>query len=236
MARFVIVLLILVLAAGVFLAGLKQQWWPVPRHWNPFMALHLGDPITPVTRWKLRRLGDRPEACRAVLNTAPEGTLDALPLEDYTPVESCPLTNVVRVRSTAVGFNNSFVARCPLVAAWSLYERRRLQPLAREYFDQPVAEVWHYGTFACRNIYHREDDRRSDHATASALDVAAFSLADGTRVSVQDHWDDEGDKGAFLHAAFDGACGLFGTSLGPEYNAAHADHFHFGLRGFGICR
>ncbi|HCE40836.1 hypothetical protein ASALC70_01289 [Alcanivorax sp. ALC70] len=236
MARFVIVLLTLVLAAGVFLAGLKQQWWPVPRHWNPFMALHLDDPVTPVTRWKLRRLGDRPEACRAVLNTAPEGTLDALPLEDYTPVESCPLTNVVRVRSTVVAFNNSFVARCPLVAAWSLYERRRLQPLAREYFDQPVAEVWHYGTFACRNIYHREDDRRSDHATASALDVAAFSLADGTRVSVQDHWDDEGDKGAFLHAAFDGACGLFGTALGPDYNAAHADHFHFGLRGFGICR
>ncbi|MBL7251909.1 extensin family protein [Alloalcanivorax sp. C16-2] len=236
MARFLIVLLILVLAAGVFVAGLKQQWWPVPRHWNPFMALHLDDPITPVTRWKLRRLGNRPEACRVVLNSAPEGTLDVLPLKDYTPVESCPLTNVARVRSTTVGFNNSFVARCPLVAAWSLYERQRLQPLAREYFGQPVAEVWHYGSFACRNIYHRADDRRSDHATASALDVAAFSLADGTRVSVQNHWDDEGDKGAFLHAVFEGACGLFGTALGPDYNAAHGDHFHFGLRGFGICR
>lgn len=236
MARFFLFSLILLLLAGLFLVGLKQQWWPVPRHWNPFMELHLDDPITPVTRWKLRRLGDRPEACVAALNTAPEGTLNVQPLRDYTPVESCPLTNVVRVRATTVGFNHSFVARCPLAAAWSLYERQRLQPLARQYFGQPVAEVWHYGSFACRNIYHRKQGRRSDHATASALDVAAFSLADGTRVSVQQHWGDQGDKGAFLRAAFDGACGLFGTALGPEYNAAHGDHFHFGLRGFGLCR
>lgn len=236
MGRFFAVILILALAAGLFVAGLKQQWWSVPRHWNPFLPLHLEDPVTPVTRWKLRRLGDDPEACLAALRTVPEGGLDYLPLEDYTPVESCPLTNVVRVRSSEVNFNNSFVARCPLVAAWSLYERNRLQPLARARFGQPVSEVWHYGTFACRNIYHRQDDRRSDHATASALDVAALSLRDGTRISVQRHWDDEGDKGAFLHEAFDGACEFFGTALGPDYNAAHADHFHFGLRGFGICR
>ncbi|TMY35103.1 extensin family protein, partial [Klebsiella pneumoniae] len=23
--------------------------------------------------------------------------------------------------------------------------------------------------------------------------------------------------------------------LGPEYNAAHANHFHFGMRGQGFC-
>ncbi|MEC8937804.1 MAG: extensin family protein, partial [Pseudomonadota bacterium] len=28
----------------------------------------------------------------------------------------------------------------------------------------------------------------------------------------------------------------FGNVLGPEYNAAHADHFHLGMRGFRLCR
>ncbi|MBA0900712.1 extensin family protein, partial [Escherichia coli] len=25
------------------------------------------------------------------------------------------------------------------------------------------------------------------------------------------------------------------NALGPEYNAAHANHFHFGMRGQGFC-
>ncbi|WP_188186207.1 extensin family protein, partial [Salmonella enterica] len=24
--------------------------------------------------------------------------------------------------------------------------------------------------------------------------------------------------------------------LGPDYNAAHANHFHLGMRGYGVCR
>ncbi len=63
-----------------------------------------------------------------------------------------------------------------------------------------------------------------------------MALADGTTISVLQDWDDQGEKGAFLRAAFAEACDFFGTSLGPNYNAAHANHFHFGLRGFGICR
>ncbi|EHE2712186.1 extensin, partial [Salmonella enterica] len=23
---------------------------------------------------------------------------------------------------------------------------------------------------------------------------------------------------------------------GPDYNAAHANHFHLGMRGYGVCR
>ncbi|MEQ8259771.1 MAG: extensin family protein [Alcanivorax sp.] len=231
-----ILVLLLVIAAPLFVFGLHQQWWPVPRHWNPFMPLHVTDAVTPVTGWKLSRLKDRPQACLEALGTAPEDALDHLPLEDYTPVESCPLTNVVRVRRTGVTFNNSFVARCPLALGWVMFERHGLQPAAREHFNQPVQTVWHYGTFSCRNIYNREEGRRSDHATASALDLAALTLADGTRISVQDDWDGEGDKAAFLRSLQNRACEYFGTVLGPDYNQAHADHFHLGLRGFRICR
>ena len=61
----------LLLAAGGFFLGLQQQWWTVPREWNPFAPLHLADPVTPLTRWKLQRLGDDPEACLTALQTAP---------------------------------------------------------------------------------------------------------------------------------------------------------------------
>ena len=36
-------------------------------------------------------------------------------------------------------------------------------------------------------------------------------------------------EGAFLHRLHKGACGVFGTVLGPEANEAHRDHFHFDL-------
>ena len=39
--------------------------------------------------------------------------------------------------------------------------------------------------------------------------------------------------------ARDAACEVFGTVLSPDYNAAHADHFHLDqeVRGWGgVCR
>jgi hypothetical protein len=37
------------------------------------------------------------------------------------------------------------------------------------------------------------------------------------------------DEGLFLRRLHKGACGTFGTVLGPEANEAHRDHFHFDL-------
>lgn len=37
------------------------------------------------------------------------------------------------------------------------------------------------------------------------------------------------NKARFLKSIHESACGIFGTVLGPEANAAHRDHFHFDL-------
>lgn len=45
-------------------------------------------------------------------------------------------------------------------------------------------------------------------------------------------------EAAFLRRVHAGACGIFGTVLGPDANAAHRDHFHFDMkdrRRSGIC-
>jgi hypothetical protein len=46
-------------------------------------------------------------------------------------------------------------------------------------------------------------------------------------------------EGAFLHRLHKGACGVFGTVLGPEANELHRDHFHFDLatrRSSALCQ
>ena len=40
---------------------------------------------------------------------------------------------------------------------------------------------------------------------------------------------------SWLAALLSSSCHYFGNALGPEYNAAHANHFHFGMRGQGFC-
>lgn len=208
----------------------------IPRHWAPWAPLYVDDPITPVTALKLRRLDNDRDGCLAALDSVPDDALRYLPLADYTPVESCPLENVVRLQASGVAFNQSFVASCPLALAWVMFERHALQPSADAILGSRVRQVNHVGSFACRNVYGRESGRRSEHATAEALDVIGFELENGQRISLLEDWDSEAPKGVFLRDIRDDACDFFGNTLGPDYNAAHADHFHFGMRGFSLCR
>ncbi|HST92644.1 MAG TPA: extensin family protein, partial [Brevundimonas sp.] len=57
-----------------------------------------------------------------------------------------------------------------------------------------------------------------------------MTLADGRKVSVLADWDGDGPAGpegsTFLKRIRDGACRAFGTTLSPDYNAAHANHLH----------
>ncbi|WP_339806801.1 extensin family protein [uncultured Marinobacter sp.] len=233
--RKLAIITLLVLMAAVI--GLRP-WEQLPPAWNPWEPLKLDHDMTLVTGWKLARLNNEPEQCLAVLAADEREELDFLALEDYTPVAGCPLTNVVRVQATGVRFNAPFTVTCPLAVVWTMFERQQLQPLAEELLGTQVIMVDHFGSFACRNIYHRENARLSQHATASAFDVAGFRLADGRTVSVLTHWDsaDHPDKAAFLRRLHEGACGYFGTVLGPDYNQPHENHFHFDTSSFGICR
>lgn len=215
-----------------------RPWELLPAHWKPWAPLQLDHPMTAVTRTKLADLRREPESCLNLLAAAPQDTLDYLALEDYTPVANCPLTNVVRVHSTALEFNAPFTLSCPLLVRWLMFEQQVLQPLALKHQGSPVTKVEHYGTFACRNVYGRETGRRSQHSTASAFDVAAFQFANGEVARVLDDWEVEGKtaNSEFLHEVHAAACRYFGTVLGPEYNAAHANHFHVDTSSFRLCR
>jgi hypothetical protein len=90
-------------------------------------------------------------------------------------------------------------------------------------------------------MYGREDGNWSEHSTGNAIDVSAFILADGRRISVVRDWSRDDPRGRFLHAVRDGGCWVFATVLSPDYNAAHRDHFHLdqadrGSTGWRACR
>jgi len=127
---------------------------------------------------------------------------------------------------------------CAVTIAMALWNRDVVQPLAQKYFGQKVVALENLGSYNCRKIAGQQ--ARSQHSTANAIDVSAFILADGTRISLINDWDDADVRREFLHELRDGSCDLFSTVLSPDYNAAHADHFHFDMAartaGWSVCR
>lgn len=222
-------LLIIMLIAGA--AAVGYRW--LPSYYNPFTPLTLDDPPGKITQFKLRRL--TPEACEQLLVQANRRAL----IRTQAVADSdgaCPLRNVVRVRSFGpVALSGSFLASCPLALSSALFVSQQARPLTRAYMGSELAQIEHLGSFACRNIYHRPDARLSEHATADALDISAFRLANGRRVTILNGWTSAGTQ-PWLGALLAASCGYYGNGLGPNYNAAHANHFHLGMHGFGLCR
>lgn len=118
--------------------------------------------------------------------------------------------------------------------AFVAWARFGVDRAARQIMGSPVSRIETYGSYACRNV--AGSSRRSAHATASAIDISAFVLADGRKVSVLDGWNGNSAERRFLRVVHQSACKRFGTVLGPNYNAAHANHFHVESSGRGFCR
>jgi hypothetical protein len=205
----------------------------VPPAYHPWTPLNPRDEPNVLTRYKLTRLErDAPE-CTAVLRLG-EVAYTAVP--DQVTGEGCGFSNAVRLARAEAAFGDGVVATCPLAVAWTLFDAHVLQPSARRRFGQGVTRIVHAGSYACRNINHRVGGRRSEHATANALDVAGFVLADGTRVTVLQDWRGGGREAAFLRDLRAGACRFFDVVLSPDFNEAHRDHFHFDMGRFRACR
>ncbi|TBU82847.1 extensin [Pseudomonas daroniae] len=229
MRRFLIALLLFVVVGGPL--ALYRQWIYVPPRWNPWAPLDLRDVPNWLTSYKLGRLQNDPALCRRVLDTS---SLRYVALADSTPSADCPLTNTVRVQGSDVRLSSSFIATCPVAVAFALFEHHGLQPVAQQRFGQRVTQIDHVGSFACRSIAGSQ--RRSQHASANALDIVGFRLADGRRISVLRDWPGSDEKSLFLRQVQQAACDSFNTTLGPDYNAAHRDHFHLDMGMFRMCR
>ena len=208
----------------------------------PWTPLDLGAPIGMFTGAKLAALGRDFPQCRAKLDAAGVRYTALPPRRDGAQCgydDGVRLTaggaRQIRFRPAGLGI------ACPVAAALSVWEWQVVQPAAQRHFGSRVTAIDHFGSYSCRRIYGRDAGTWSEHATADAVDIAGFRLADGRRITVVGDWTGSGDKAAFLREIRDGACRLFATTLSPDYNAAHRDHLHLdqadrGAMGWRACR
>ena len=175
--------------------------------------------------------------CLATLGSRQVG-FTALPDRYLGP--GCAVINTVRLFSLGgdrgeIEVSNLAQVSCPIANGFANWVRFGVDRAARQILGSPVARVETMGSYACRNI--AGSDHLSAHATATAIDVSGFTLADGRRITVLGNWyAGTDDERTFLHIVHQSACKRFGTVLGPDYNLAHHNHFHIELSHSAFCR
>lgn len=162
------------------------------------------------------------------------------PLPDQYFGAGCSAVSAVKLTAlrsddASLGVSNLGAVTCPLAQTFAGWARFGVDRAARQILGSPLVRIETMGSYNCRTVAGR--DRLSAHATANAIDVSAFVLADGRRISVSGQWS-EGTPAErqFLSVIHASACKRFGTVLGPNYNAAHRDHFHVEISARNSCR
>lgn len=211
--------LTLALTLPVLLAGCASSYEPAPRParsattWNP--------PIAPEGRLCLANLS--------------QSYANFTPLPDQYYGAGCSAVGAVRLASLRsdsgmLEISNLGPVTCPLANTISGWARFGVDRAAKAILGSPLARIETMGSYSCRNV--AGTSRLSGHASANAVDVSGFVLADGRRITVLRDWDSEDPQiRAFLATIRDSACKRFGTVLTPQYNAAHRDHFHLEVGG-----
>ncbi|MGL5838892.1 MAG: extensin family protein [Sphingorhabdus sp.] len=176
--------------------------------------------------------------CLATLNAA---AVRFTPLPNQNQGNGCRTIDTVKLMSFATEATNLGAMTCPLAVNFAAWARHAVRPAGQAYLGSDVVRIETMGTYNCRNINGGRSGRLSQHAFGNAVDVSAFILKDGRRISVLSGWHGKADERAFLRRLHESACKRFGTVLGPDYNAAHANHFHFdmsksGRTGSNYCR
>ncbi len=219
----------LLVLPSAMVVGLFLRFAP-PQH-NPFAPLDLNDKLGIASHFKLTQMHRHPSACFNALDAT--GVLYT-PLEDSPLGEVCGKYDALTLDRSLTPYSATLSMTCVQTAVLYSWERHVARPASVEILGSPIARIESYGSFSCRNI--AGTDRKSQHAFANAVDISGFRLEDGRLINVETHWDNGGPEGEFLKEVHKGACRLFSVTLGPDYNAAHADHFHMDMGPGRTCR
>ena len=141
------------------------------------------------------------------------------------PARGVPVTGAI----AAVSMNPPATLACPMVSALEQWIANDVQPAALRWFGAPVAEIKQISAYSCRGMNNQPGARISEHAFGNALDIAAFTLADGRRITVKNGWNGLPEEQGFLRDVQGSACGQFNTVLAPGSNIYHYDHIHVDL-------
>ena len=152
-------------------------------------------------------------------------------------LNGCGIDAAVRVRSVSgVVLSRPSLMNCPTAQALNAWVEKGLKPAFRR--RGPVGEMTVIADYACRTRNNRPGARISEHGKGKAIDISGFTMQDGELVTVGGGWG-RGSTRKPLRKAFRSACGPFGTTLGPDADRFHRNHFHLdtaSYRGGPYCK
>ena len=163
------------LVVGVFLR------FAPPQH-NPFVPLALSHKPGLASHFKVTQLERHPDACFSALDAT--GVLYT-PLEGSPRGEACGKYAALTLDRSLTPYSATLSMTCWQTASLYIWERHVARPAATEIFGSPIARIETYGSFSCRNI--AGTGRKSEHATANAVDISGFRLEDGRLINVKTH-------------------------------------------------
>ncbi|WP_367718455.1 extensin family protein [Nitratireductor sp. GISD-1A_MAKvit] len=139
-----------------------------------------------------------------------------------------PYPVVVDHMASEIPLTREAKLNCPTALTLARFFTEQVPELAQKHLGQPIRAVEHASAYVCRTRH--SSGKLSEHAFGNALDIGAFILADGTKLTVTEKSDPKSNSAKFLDAFRAAACGPFKTVLGPGSDEDHADHFHLDLR------
>lgn len=153
-------------------------------------------------------------------------------------IRGCGIEGAVRIRAVSgIGLSQAAVMDCTTANALKTWLEGTAKPAwARKGGGLSSLKVAAH--YACRTRNNQKGARISEHGKGRAIDISGVRLNDGTEVSVLKGWNARSTRRA-MRQMHQGACGPFGTVLGPESNRFHRDHFHFDTaryRSGSYCR
>ena len=142
----------------------------------------------------------------------------------------CHIPDPWSVRSLgSVQFSQAATLNCGMAAPLNDWLENEVQPAAQRAFGESVVGIDVAASYACRPRNNVRGAKMSEHGYGNAIDISAFTLESGRKVTVLGGWRGAAE-GRFLKQIHGEACGDFHTVLGPNADRNHRDHFHLDLQ------
>lgn len=193
-------------------------------------AAPMGPPPPPES-WTAAQIDSARKECERLLPVTDYAFKYADPIKEGACGLASPisLSGFQTERAPTIELKPAAIISCTMSAALRRWVEEVLQPKAKARLDATIIRITNASAYVCRTRYDDPTQRMSQHAYGNAFDISEFITAKGEVINVLDHWNAGDERAAFLREIHSGACEIFGTTLGPEANEAHKNHFHFDI-------
>ncbi|CAM5337212.1 hypothetical protein MAUB1S_05844 [Mycolicibacterium aubagnense] len=196
----------------------------LPSDWQkPATTKPLPDPRSGIV--PAERMPAEETACRERLKALGAEFEEAKAKHDDALGCSLPYPLILKRLGQSIEVTPDVELDCAMAETMSRFIKDVVAPAAKAELGQELKSISQASGYVCRP--RNGSSKLSEHAFGNALDIAAFTLADGTTVEVGKTTSPPQAK--LIDRIRKAACGPFKTVLGPGSDADHALHLHLDL-------